>query len=172
MSFNDLRKWKVNLEKELQLLNKLDVTDNEHWLPSEQLLQLKNLTTVRGLTLSKHCKNCSLLKPRTNADEADTSSSKCGSYQELGSPSGWQLHDQIQYGKALDFIKLEFWPTCLCDDTCYIDQYDLPFYQALLGVRVKVIFFLYATGSVALLVNITVILVIVFHKSLRGDLAV
>ena len=171
MSFNDLRKWKVNLENELQSLNNLDLTDNEHWLPSEQLLQLKNLTTIKGLTLSKHCKNCSLVKPHANADE-DTSSSKCWSYQELGSPSGWPLYDQIQYGKALDFIKLEFWPTCLCDHTCYIDQYYFPFYQALFDVIVKATSFLYAIGSLALLVNITVILVIVFHKSIRGDLAV
>ena len=95
-----------------------------------------------------------------------------GAINELGSPSGWQLHDQIQYGKALDFIKLEFWPTCLCDYTCHIDQHHLPFHQALLGVTVKANSCLYATGSVAMLVNITVILVIVFHKSLRGDLAV
>ena len=53
LSFNDLRDWKVNPANELQGLKKLDVTGNEHWLPRAQILQLSNLTTVEGVSLSQ-----------------------------------------------------------------------------------------------------------------------
>ena len=155
LSFNDLRDWKVNPTNELQGLRKLDVTGNEHWLPSEELLQLCNLTTVEGVRLSQYCQDCSLFKKT-----------------RMSSPIGFPWPDEIPYGKALDFIKLGFWPTCLADDVCWIDQYDLPLFTSVTDVTIKSSFALYATGSVALLVNIAVVVFIIFNKSLRNDLAV
>ena len=167
LSFNDLRDWKVNPTNELQGLKKLDVTGNEHWLPSEQLLQLSNLTTVEGVRLSQYCKDCSLCK--ITSDDVNSS---CSRDPELSSASDWRWHNEIQYGRALDFIKLGFWPRCLADDVCRIDQYRLPYFTSLHEVIIKSSLALCATGSVALLVNIAVVVFIVFHKSLRNDLAV
>ena len=167
LSFNDLRDWKVNPTSELQGLRKLNVTGNEHWLPSEQLLQLRSLTTVEGVRLSQYCQDCSLCKITS-----DDVSSSCSRDPDLSSASDWRWHNEIQYGRALDFIKLGFGPTCLADDVCMIDQYRLPYFTSLHEVTIKWSLALYATGSVALLVNIAVVLFIIFNKSLRNDLAV
>ena len=167
LSFNDLRTWKVNPTNELQGMKKLDVTGNEHWLPRAQILQLSNLTTVEGVSLSQYCQYCSLCK-KTSHDV----NSSCSRGRRLSSPSDWQWPDEIQYGRALDFVKLGFWPTCLADDVCMIDQYDLPHFTSLDDVTIKSSFAVYATGSAALLVNFAVVVFIALHKSLRNDLAV
>ena len=164
LSFNNLRYWKVNPTNELQGLKKLDVTGNEHWIPKAQLLRLSNLTTVEGVRLSQYCQNCSLCKMTS-----DDVNSSC----RFLSPSNFPWHDEIQYGRALHFIKLGFMPTCFADRVkCSIDQVFLPFTTSLLDVNIKSPLAMYATGSVALLVNIAVAVFIVFHKSLRNDLAV
>ena len=157
----------MNLTNQLQGLNVLDVTGNEHWLPSKQLLQLSNLTTVEGVRLSQYCQYCSLCKMRSN----DVNSS-CSRGRWLRSPSDWLWHDEIQYGRALEFVKLGFWSTCLADHLCRIDQFDFPIDTLVYDVTLKSSFALYVTGSVALLVNIAVVVLIVFHKSLRNDLSV
>ena len=168
LSFNDLRDWKVNPTNELQGLRKLDVTGSkEHWPPSEQLLQLSNLTTVEGVRLSQYCQDCSVCKMTSN----DVNPS-CSADPELSSPSDWRWHDEIQYGRALDFIKLGFWPTCLADDVCRIDQFELPYFTSVHDVIIESSSVLYGTGSMALLVNIGMFSLIVLHKSLRNDLAI
>ena len=143
------------------------MTGNEHWLPSEQLLKLSNLTTVEGVRLSQYCQDCSLR--RITSDDVNSS---CLTDRRLSSTSDWLWHDEIQYDRALDFVKLGFWPTCLTDGACRIDQFDFPSFTSLYDVNIKASYVLYATGSVALLVNIAVVVFIVFHKSLRNDLAV
>ena len=143
------------------------MTGNEHWLPSEQLLQLRSLTTVEGVRLSQYCQDCSLCK--MTSDDVNPS---CSRDRWLSSPSDWWWHDEIPYGRALDFIKPGFWPTCLADRICRIDQESLPFTKSGYDVTRKSFFALYATGSVALLVNIAVVVFIIFNKSLRNDLAV
>ena len=141
------------------------MTGNEHWLPSKQLLRLSNLTTVEGVRLSQYCQDCSLRK--MTSDDVTSSIYR----DHLNSTSGWEWYDEIQYGKALDFIKLGFWPTCL-DRVCRIDQYEVPYFTSTYDVTIKSSFALYATGSAALLVNLAVVVFIVVHKSLRNDLAV
>ena len=121
LSFNDLRDWKVNPTNELQGLKRLDVTGNGHWRPSEQLLQLRNLTTVEGVRMSQYCENCSLCKMTS-----DDVKSSCSRGKWLSSPSDWWWPDEIQYGRALDFIKLGFWPTCLVDDVCRMISLNSP----------------------------------------------
>ena len=99
--------------------------------------------------------------------------SSCSRGRWLSSPRHWWWHDEIQYGRALDFVKLGFWPTCLVtEDVCLIDQYGLPYFTSANDVIIKSSFALYATGSAALLVNLAVVVFIVLHKSLRNDLAV
>ena len=110
------------------------------------------------------------MRPALNRTEINSSS--CSVYDILSSPSGWEWHEHIQYGRALDFIKVGFWPKCLCDEACFIHQCVLPLSRAFSDVLLKATFSLYATGSVALVVNITVILVILFNKCLRSDIAV
>ena len=168
LSFNDLRTWKVNPTNELQGMKTLDVTGNEHWLPRAQILQLSNLTTVEGVSLSQYCQYCSLCKMTSD----DVNSFSCSRDRWLSSPSSWWWHDEIQYGRALDLIKLGFWPMCLVDRVCCVDQYYLPVFSSVYDVNIKSSFALYATGSAALLVNLAVVVFIVLHKSLRNDLAV
>ena len=167
LSFNDLRTWKVNPTNELQGMKRLDVTGNEHWLPRAQILQLSNLTTVEGVSLSQYCQDCSLCKMTS-----DDVNSSCSRGHWLSSPSDWEWHNEIQYGRALDFIKLGFWPMCLEDRVCWIDQYYLRAFTSKSDVIIKSSFALYATGSAALLVNLAVVVFILLHKSLRNDLAV
>ena len=167
VSFNDLRDWKVNHTNELHRLKKLDVTGNEHWLPGEQLLQLSNLTTVEGVRLSQYCQDCYLCKMTS-----DDVNSSCSRGRWLSSPSDWRWPDEIQYGRALDFVKLGFWPRCLADHVSRIDRYQLPALTSVTDVTIKSSLALYATGSVALLVNIAVVVFIICNKSLRNDLAV
>ena len=149
-------------------MKKLDVTGNEHWLPRAQILQLSNLTTVEGVSLSQYCQYCSLCKMTSD----DVVNSSCSRGRQLSSPSHWWWHDEIQYGRALDFVKLGFWPTCIADYVCWIDQYELRAYTSVHEFIIKSSFALYATGSAALLVNLAVVVFIVLHKSLRNDLAV
>ena len=165
LSFNDLRDWKVNHTNELQELKKLDMTGNEHWLPSKQLLvQLSNLTTME-VRLSQYCQNCSLCNVNfTSSCSRDRS--------RLRNSSDWPWNDKIQYGRALYFFKLGFWPRCLADVVCRTDQFVLPYLTSIYGAALKLSFALYVTGSVALLVNIAVVVFIVLHKSIRNDLAV
>ena len=148
----------------------VDVTGNKHWLPSEQLLQLSNLTTVEGVRLSQYCQDCSLCKMKSG--ESDDANPSCTRNHSLSSPRGWKWHHEIQYGRALDLIKHDFWPTCLLDDVCLIHQYELPVIASEHDVNIKSSFTLYATGSVALLLNIAVVLLVSFNKSIRDDLAV
>ena len=152
---------------ELQGLNVLDVTGNKHWFPSEQLLQLNNLTTVEGVRLSQYCQDCSLT--RLHSVVSIPECGKSAAFAELGS---WLFHDQIKYGKALDLITLGFWPSCLCGEVCFTEQFHLPYISSTNDIAIKGYFCLYAAGSVALLVNIAVVLFVVFNKSLRNDLAV
>ena len=159
----------MNPSNELQGLNYLDVTGNEHWLPGEQLLQLSNLTTVEGVRLSQYCQDCSLCK--TMSGDVNSLCPREGRRHRL-QVSYWVWADEIQYGKALDFVRSGFWPTCLTDHACWIDQTLLPYFTSVADVAMKLSFALYATGSVALLVNIAVILLIIFNKSLRNHLPV
>ena len=58
------------------------------------------------------------------------------------------------------------------DDKCEIHQYTLSSYAAQHDATIKSSFVLYASGSVALLVNIAVFVLIIGKKSLRDDLTV
>ena len=145
------------------------MTGNEHWSPSEQLLKLNRLEEVEGVTWTEYCKNCALVKIETQGADAN-STPWC--YEEFHSPHGWYWHNDIEYGKPLEFIKLGFWPTCLCDAPCYDNQIDLPYSKAILYINEKIVYTLYATCSVGFLVNIAVVLVILCNPSLRRDLAV
>ena len=159
----------MNSTHELQQLYDLDVTGNGKWLPSEQLLQLTNLYEVTGLRISRHCEQCDFVKdPEFSSDEP----ASFLAVDTFSFESQMEWKDKIQFGTALDFINFGFFPTCLMDGICYIDQYHLPFATAVYDVTVKSSFVLYATGSMALLVNITVVLFVVVNKSLRGDLTV
>ena len=156
MSSNVLRDWRVNPgTDELKSLNYLDVTENGHWLPSDQFLrQLSNLTTVGGVQLSAYCQNCSLVK---------------------GQRFTIRWLSEIGYGKSLHFATLGFHTECADtnnDVPCFFSEIYLPLIRKLLAVAKKASFVLYATGSVALLVNGAVSVLIVFKKSLRNDLAV
>ena len=169
LSFNELRYWEVNSTHELQRLNYVDVTGNGQWLPSEQLLQLTNLYEVTGLRISRHCEQCDLVK------DSDFSADEPASFlavDHFSPESQMEWEDKIQFGTTLDFITSGFFPTCLMNDVCYIDQYHYPFATAVDDVTVKSSFALYTTGSMALLVNLTVVLFVLFNKSLRGDLTV
>ena len=127
LSFNDLREWRVDRRNnELQSLNHLDATGNEHWLPSEQLLQLNNLKTVKGVKISRYFENCLLFMKGKNV------------LSEVA----------LSQQESVSDVPPKF------------------------DVAIKAVYCMYATGSVALVVNITVFLVIVFNKSLRGELAV
>ena len=171
MSINNLRQWSVNPAKELPELDYLDVTGNNHWLPDQRVLQLSMLARVEGVRMSQYCDACALCKTMPSGSTGVNSS--CPSnHDKLSSPSAWEWRGEIQYGKALDFIDSGFWPTCLVNDVCKTEQYRLPYTAGVGDGPKKGSFALYATGSMALLVNIAVVVLIVMNRDLRADLAV
>ena len=107
----------------------------------------------------------------SDSGSAGSGDSLCYKLDELGWPDFWQWSDQVPYGRALDFIKLGFWPTCLCDPLCENHEHGLQFFQAEYGIILKANAYLYATGSLALLFNASVIILIASRKSLRCDIA-
>ena len=145
------------------------MTGNEHWSPSEQLLKLNRLEEVEGVRWTEYCKNCALVKIETQRADANSTPWR---YEDLHSPHGLYWYNDIEYGKPLEFIKLGFCSTCLCDAPCYENQIDLPYEKAVLYIIEKIAYTLYATCSVGFLVNMAVVLIILCNPSLRRDLAV
>ena len=103
------------------------------------------------------------MRPALNNTEINSSS--CSRYDRFSSPSGRNGSDQILDG---------FWSVCLCNncEQTFDRMEALNNSLSALNFILKSRFSLYVTCSVALLVNITVVLVIVFNKSLRSDIAV
>ena len=110
---------------------------------------------------TKSCKNCLLVRPALNSTEINSTS--CWDYDRFSSPSGLNGSDQILHG---------LWSVCLCNCVPFVRTKTSNSLSDVVNFVLKAMFSLYATGSVALLVNITVVLVIVFNKSLRSDIAV
>ena len=171
LSFNNLREWTVDYAVELKSLHDLDVTGNKGWLPNTQLTKLENLHAIRGVAWTNHCGQCVLLRTELVTRLLQDTPSTCPYFRFLNLSDGWPWHENINYGQALDFVQLGFWPSCLCAPACFLHQYQLPLARAQSPIITGATFFLYVTGSVAIILNTAIVLLVAFHRPLRSNLA-
>lgn len=62
ISFNPLKTWQGNVYDDMTSLKQVDVTGNNQWVPSTNVMQLTSLTEIIGASWNEHCSGCSLVK--------------------------------------------------------------------------------------------------------------
>ena len=67
---NPLQLWVGSIDQDLTSLQEIDVTGNSKWIPDKNILQLKTLREIKGVSLSKHCSDCSLVRNFSTRDSA------------------------------------------------------------------------------------------------------
>ncbi|KAL9989110.1 hypothetical protein ACROYT_G003621 [Oculina patagonica] len=185
---NDVKEWNGDTSKDLPLLEVLKMNGNKNWIPSQRLLNMPMLKEVLGVTWSKHCFTCDLIKVSEN--ETLFGDDEMGDYEEDSGDyfSGEVEEDMtchvtlkefyyhpkdVKYGVSARFVKQGFSPQCFCDynSDCYNYDVIIPFLRQLYSVPRKLFLSQYALGGLIIVLNLIVLVVIITSRLLRNNIS-
>lgn len=161
---------------------------NDDWIPSQRLLNLPMLKEVQGVTWSKHCSTCDLikiLKNETNLgddemgdNEDDSGDGFSGEDEEdmtcyVSLKDFYYHHREVEYGVSARFVKQGYSPQCFCDynSECYNYDVIVPFLRQLYSIPRKLFLSQYALGGLIIVLNVIVLVVIITSKLLRNNIS-
>lgn len=185
---NNVKEWNGDPSRDLPQLEVLKMSGNKNWIPSQPLLNLPNLREVLGVTWSKHCSTCDLIKTSTNetisADdemgdyEGESGDDLSGEFEEdmechVTLKEYYYHHKDVEYGVSARFVKQGFSPQCFCDykSDCYNYDVSIPFLRQLYEVPRKLFLSQYALGGFIIVLNLVVLVVILTSRLLRNNIS-
>jgi len=157
---------------------------NDDWIPSQWLLKLPMLKKILGITWSKHCSTCDLIKILKNethldddemGDEEDSGDGFSGEDDEemtcYVTLKDFYYHKEVEYGVSAQFVKQGFSPQCFCDynSECYNYDVIVPYLRQLYSMPRKLFLSQYALGGLIIVLNLIVLVVIISSKLLRNN---
>ncbi|KAJ7360370.1 hypothetical protein OS493_017002 [Desmophyllum pertusum] len=188
---NNLMEWNGDPWNDLPLLEVLKMNGNKDWIPGQRLLNMPMLKEVLGITWSKHCSTCDLIKISEN--ETQFGDDEMGDYEEDsgssgdgasgdGEEEGMTCHvtleefyhpKEVEYGVSARFVKQGFSPQCFCDYNSDCLKYDVmvPFLRQLYNVPRKLFLSQYALGGLIIVLNLIVLVVIITSRLLRNNIS-
>lgn len=147
LSFNPLQRWEGDVIRQLPNLTALIVTGSA-WTPDSNILNLPSLGRIHGVTWSDECANCTLV--RSNI------------------PSGFTLSKD---SPAKKFVERGFFSICASPLKCspkFRKITSSPAEKAkVINVPKKLFYTSYIMGSVAILLNLIVLITVFSARSLR-----
>lgn len=183
--------WNGDPWNDLPLLEVLKMNGNKDWIPGQRLLNMPMLKEVLGITWSKHCSTCDLIKISEN--ETQFGDDEMGDYEEDsgssgdgasgdGEEEGMTCHvtleefyhpKEVEYGVSARFVKQGFSPQCFCDYNSDCLKYDVmvPFLRQLYNVPRKLFLSQYALGGLIIVLNLIVLVVIITSRLLRNNIS-
>ena len=183
-----MKEWKGDPSKDLPLLEVLKMNGNKNWIPSRGLLNMPMLKEILGITWSKHCSTCDLIKVTTN--ETIFGDDEIGDYEEnSGDNFSGEIEEdmacqvtlkefyyhpnEVEYGVSARFVKQGFSPQCFCDynSDCYDYDVIIPFLRQLYDVPRKLFLSQYALGGLIISLNLIVLVVIITSRLLRNNIS-
>ena len=158
---------------------------NDDWIPSQRLLKLPMLKKILGITWSKHCSTCDLIKFLKNetrlgddetGDEEDSGDGFSGEDDEdmtcyVTLKDDFYHHKEVEYGVSARLVRQGFSPQCLCDynSECYKYDVTVPYLTQLYSIPRKLFLSQYALGGLIIVLNLIVLVVIFSSKLLRNN---
>lgn len=184
---NNAKEWKGDPSRDLPRLEVLKMNGNDDWIPSQRLLKLPMLKRILGVTWSKHCSTCDLIKAFENethldddemGDEDDSGDGISGEDDEdrtcYVTLNDYYYHPkEVEYGVSARFVKQGFSPQCFCDhhSECYNYDVTVPYLIQLYSIPRKLFLSQYALGGLIIVLNLIVLVVIISSKLLRNNVS-
>ncbi|XP_022786583.1 C-C chemokine receptor 1-like protein 1 [Stylophora pistillata] len=150
LSFNPLRRWKGDVIRQLPNLKTLVVTGSV-WTPNSNILKMPSLRTVEGVTWSDNCANCTLFKEELSFSLAPNM-------------------DHNDERPARNFFEHGYLLFCPSNRSCSAVTFKHPKHEKnvkTINVPKKLFYSSYVMGTVAILLNLIVLITIIFARSLR-----
>ncbi|XP_032220107.1 apelin receptor A isoform X2 [Nematostella vectensis] len=175
LSSNGLQIWDVDPDLELNSLKTVKLYGNRNYSPDTSILKLCNLRELQGVSWSMHCKDCTLAK--FTEDARNMTRIKNMTDDDMGDAicvmekDEFLHNDVIKYGKTFEYVKLGFTPQCICegDEECYNHEIQFPYFEHLYEVPRSLFHIQYGIGSIILVLNIVIVILIIFCPSLRNS---
>ena len=178
LSSNQLVKWKGNLTNELPQLMFLNISDNTNLTLPPAVMKLRRLKEIRGVTWNKHCLNCKLVRNYTSQnedlkkDDIDISVSQLvkGDYIS-GKKFNCRVNRLVVNESLVNYAKHGFFPLCLEEEhsACLKSEVRVTPVHHCWDLDNKILNVVYFTSPIALVLNLTVVLVSLTTKVLRRN---
>lgn len=184
---NNLKEWTGDPSKDIPILEILKVNGNKDWIPALPLLKLRMLKEIHGVTWSKHCFSCDLIKTNETFlmddeigdEEEESGDGSTGEGDNEDIPCHVTMKDlyfypsEVNYGVSAVFVKQGFSPQCLCDSSsdCFENDIIIAFLRQLYYIPRKLFHSQYALGALAIFLNMIVLFVIISSKILRKNIS-
>ncbi|XP_074634389.1 uncharacterized protein LOC141892935 isoform X2 [Acropora palmata] len=183
LRFNNLKKWEDVASSNLPSLTTIKANGNNGWIPSERLLQLPMLREICGVTWSKYCFACDLIKISENETFSVDDESRDTDGENEATFSGdddygacninmesFLYADEVKYGVSARFVKQGFSPQCFCDNLdCFRNDVVIAFLRQLYFFPRKLFLSQYALGGLTIFLNLVVLFVIMGSRMLREN---
>ena len=183
---NNVKEWMGDPSRDVPLLEVLKMNGNDDWIPSQRLLKLPLLKKIQGITWSRHCFSCDLIKilrNETHLDDDEVGDNEDDSGDGFSGEDDEEMtcyvtlkdfyyhHKEVAYGVSAMFVKQGFSPQCFCDlnSECYNFDVIVPFLRQLYSIPRKLFLSQYALGGLIIVLNLIVLVVIITSKLLRNN---
>lgn len=176
LSSNQLESWRGNLTNELPQLMFLNISDNTNLTLPPAVMKLRRLKEIRGVTWNKHCLNCKLVRNYTfqnedlKKDDIDISVSQLvkGDYIS-GKKFNCRMNRLVVSESLVNYAKHGFFALCLQEEhsACLKSEVRVTPVHRCWDLANKILNVVYFTSPIALVLNLTVVLVSLTTKVLR-----
>lgn len=134
------------------------------FIPGQQFLTLPMLVAVHGITWSKECRDCLLVK----TDEIDNLTRTGLELCKVKLSSDFQYHEEVDYGLSFSFAKNGFSSQCLCEsEQCETEEISKPYVMQLNMIIRNLFYIEYVLGAIAIAANFIVTLTITLSRNLH-----
>jgi hypothetical protein len=164
---NPIQEWKTSkVLSQAPNLTLIDLTSTSPWIPDSDLMRLAHLTTIQGISWSKHCSHCSLIKS-TNASQISAFTKDYTKYTK-----GYACRTDTTSPSKLvkGFAKHGFLATCVLDNQqCFESEVKVVVKAPCRDTTLSVLYLQYFLGPVAIVLNSVVIITTICSKRLRQN---
>lgn len=178
LSSNQLVNWRGNLTNELSRLMFLNISDNTNLTLPPAAMKLRRLKEISGVTWNEHCLNCMLVRNYTfqnedlKKDDIDISVSQLGKGDYIaGKKVNCRVNRLVVSKSLVLFAKHGFFPLCLEQEhsACFKSEVQVTPVHRCWDLDNKILNVVYFTSPIALVLNLTVVLVSLTTKDLRRN---
>jgi len=177
LSANQLTKWEGNFTNELPFLVYLDITGNRNFVLPTDLLKLRRLKEIRGVTWNKACSNCMLVRNYTLENEERNNENINITTAELvkgeylvGKKENCRVNKLEVSEEVIKYAKHGFFPRCLETDLmCYESEIRVTPIHRCWDLDNKILIAVYFISPIAMIWNFTVILITLTTRVLRRN---
>ena len=147
------------------MLEQVEIIGTIHWVPDDNLLELRMLREVIGVTWCKFCPNCTISKP----ENLLRNSSRRKLVEECSGRLDKMKFLQFGNTQPKTFVKNRFIPECMCvqKSECEFRQMVMPYFQKSTSLPQQLFYVEYALSPFTILLNLVVLLTILTSRSLR-----